>query len=45
MTNPNTYAFRMILMLILVGLLAWFLLEPLKKAFDGNQALNHLSEA
>ena len=40
MTNPNTYAFRMILMLILVGLLAWFLLEPLKKAFDGNQALN-----
>ena len=40
MTNPNTYAFRMILMLILVGLLAWFLHEPLKKAFDGNQALN-----
>ncbi len=40
MTNPNTYAFRMILMLILVGLLAWFLFEPLKKAFDGNQALN-----
>ena len=40
MTNPNTYAFRMIFFLILVGLLAWFLFEPLKKAFDGNQALN-----
>ena len=40
MTNPNTYAFRMILMLILVSLLSWFLFEPLKKAFDGNQALN-----
>ena len=40
MTNPNTYAFRMIFFLVLVGLLAWFLFEPLKKAFDGNQALN-----
>ena len=40
MTNPNTYAFRMIFFLILVGLLAWFLFEPLKQAFDGNQALN-----
>ena len=40
MTNPNTYAFRMIFFLILVGLLAWFLFDPLKKAFDGNQALN-----
>ncbi len=40
MTNPNKYAIRMVLVLLAVGLLSWFLFDPLKKAFDGNQALN-----
>ena len=40
MTNPNKYAVRMILVLLTVGLLSWFLFEPLKSAFNGNQALN-----
>ncbi len=40
MTNPNKYAFRMILLLLIVGCLSWVLYEPLKEAFDGNQALN-----
>ncbi len=40
MTNPNKYAVRMVLVLLTVGLLSWFLFEPLKSAFNGNQALN-----
>ena len=40
MTDPNKYAFRMILLLLIVGMICWFLFEPLKIAFDGNQPLN-----
>ena len=40
MTDPNKYAFRMILLLLVVGMITWFLFEPLKTAFDGNQPLN-----
>ena len=40
MTDPNKYALRMILLLFVVGLITWFLFEPLKTAFDGNQPLN-----
>ena len=40
MTDPNKYAFRMILLLFVVGLITWFLFDPLKTAFDGNQPLN-----
>ena len=40
MTDPNKYALRMILLLFVVGIITWFLFEPLKTAFDGNQPLN-----
>tara|TARA_B100000965_G_scaffold406054_2_gene442921 strand:+ start:1341 stop:2366 length:1026 start_codon:yes stop_codon:yes gene_type:complete len=40
MTDPNKYALRMILLLFVVGVITWFLFEPLKTAFDGNQPLN-----
>ena len=40
MTNPNQYAFRMVILLFIVGLLCWFLFEPLKIAFDGNRLIN-----
>ena len=40
MTDPNKYAFRMVLVLIVIGIITWFLFEPLKEAFDDNQALN-----
>ena len=40
MTDPNKYAFRMILLLLVVGIIAWFLFDPLKNAFEGNKPLN-----
>ena len=36
MTDPNKYAFRMLLLLLIVMLLIGFLFEPLKQAFEGN---------
>ena len=40
MTDPNKYAFRMLLLLVIVALLITILFEPLKNAFEGNVALN-----
>ena len=40
MTDPNKYAYRMLLLLVMVALLIALLFEPLKKAFEGNLALN-----
>ena len=40
MTDPNTYAFRMLLLLVVVIILISFLFVPLKHAFEGNTALN-----
>ena len=40
MTDPNKYAFRMLFLLIIVSLLITILFDPLKKAFEGNVALN-----
>ena len=40
MTDPNKYAFRMLIVLIIVIFLIFFLFEPLKNAFEGNRILN-----
>ena len=40
MTDPNKYAFRMLLLLAIVAVLILLLFEPLKSAFEGNIALN-----
>ena len=40
MTDPNKYAYRMLFLLIIVGILIAFLFEPLREAFEGNTALN-----
>ena len=40
MTDPNKYAFRMLLLLVIVIILISFLFVPLKQAFEGNTALN-----
>ena len=40
MTDPNKYAFRMLLVLIVVIILISLLFNPLKEAFEGNSALN-----
>ena len=40
MTDPNKYAFRMLLMLVIVIILIGLLFNPLKEAFEGNSALN-----
>ena len=40
MTDPNKYAFRMLLLLIAVIILISLLFNPLKEAFEGNSALN-----
>ena len=42
MSNPNKYAFRMILLLAIVSVISYLLFIPLKKAFDGNQEINGL---
>ncbi len=42
MTNPNIYAFRMILLLVLVFVISYFLYKPLESAFYGNKILNGL---
>ena len=40
MTDPNKYAYRMLFLLIIVGILIAFLFKPLREAFEGNTALN-----
>ncbi len=40
MTDPNKYAFRMLFLLVIVGILIALLFEPLKNAFEGNVVLN-----
>ena len=42
MSNPNKYAFRMILLLIIVMIISYLLYEPLKNAFEGNREINSL---
>ena len=42
MSNPNKYAFRMILLLIIVIIISYLLYEPLKDAFEGNREINSL---
>jgi hypothetical protein len=39
MTDPNKYAFRMLLLLVIVIILISFLFVPLKQAFEGNLIL------
>lgn len=42
MSNPNKYAFRMILLLIIVLIISYLLYDPLKEAFEGNREINSL---
>ena len=42
MSSPNKYAFRMILLLIIVMIISYLLYEPLKDAFEGNREINGL---
>ena len=42
MSNPNKYAFRMLLLLIIVIIISYILQEPLKDAFEGNREINSL---
>ena len=42
MSSPNKYAFRMILLLIIVMIISYLLYEPLKNAFEGNREINGL---
>ena len=42
MSSPNKYAFRMVLLLIIVMIISYLLYEPLKDAFDGNREINGL---
>ena len=42
MSNPNKYAFRMLLLLIIVIIISYILHEPLKDAFEGNREINSL---
>ena len=42
MSSPKKYAFRMILLLIIVMIISYLLYEPLKDAFEGNREINSL---
>ena len=42
MSSPNKYAFRMVLLLIIVMIISYLLYEPLKNAFEGNREINGL---
>ena len=42
MSSPNKYAFRMILLLIIVVIISYLLYEPLRDAFEGNREINGL---
>ena len=42
MSSPNKYAFRMVLLLIIVMIISYLLYEPLKDAFEGNREINGL---
>ena len=42
MSRPNKYAFRMILLLIIVIIISYLLFEPLRDAFEGNREINGL---
>ena len=42
MSSPNKYAFRMILLLIIVMIISYLLYEPLRDAFEGNREINSL---
>ena len=42
MNSPNKYAFRMILLLIIVIIISYVLYEPLRDAFEGNREINGL---
>ena len=42
MSGPNKYAFRMILLLIIVMIISYLLYEPLRDAFEGNREINSL---
>ena len=42
MSSPNKYAFRMILLLIIVLIISYLLYEPLRDAFEGNREINGL---
>ena len=42
MSSPNKYAFRMILLLIIVIIISYLLYEPLRDAFEGNREINGL---
>ena len=42
MSSPNKYAFRMVLLLIIVMIISYLLYEPLRDAFEGNREINGL---
>ena len=42
MNSPNKYAFRMVLLLIIVMIISYLLYEPLRDAFEGNREINSL---
>ena len=42
MNSPNKYAFRMVLLLIIVMIISYLLYEPLRDAFEGNREINGL---
>ena len=42
MSSPNKYAFRMVLLLIIVMIISYLLYEPLIDAFEGNREINGL---
>ena len=42
MSSPNKYAFRMVLLLIIVMIISYLLYEPLRDAFEGNREINSL---
>ena len=42
MNSPNKYAFRMVLLLIIVMIISYVLYVPLRDAFEGNREINGL---
>ncbi|MFL2822406.1 MAG: biopolymer transporter ExbB [Alphaproteobacteria bacterium] len=42
MSSPNKYAFRMVLLLVIVMIISYLLYQPLIDAFEGNREINGL---